>query len=112
LADERRGGLGEGVRTGIGILTAFKEAVEETLQEAIERGDLSQDRAKATMKDAVQRLQGSLEDARVRFDVVSRREFEELRSEVVELRARLDRIQGTQAAIEAPTSPDAAIPVD
>ena len=47
--DERRSrqraGLGgasaTGIRTGIGILTAFKEAIEETLEEAGERGDLS-----------------------------------------------------------------------
>ena len=34
MADEQRragiGGIGEGIRAGIGILSAFKEAVEET----------------------------------------------------------------------------------
>src|SRR5690606_36554501 len=33
--DERRGGLGEGLRTGIGILTALKEAIEETIEDAV-----------------------------------------------------------------------------
>ena len=93
MTEERRPGVGEGIRTGIGILSALKEAIEETLQEAIDRGDLSQERAKATMKEAVQRVQVSLDEARERLDVVPRREFDELRSEVDGLKRRLDRLE-------------------
>ena len=96
--------LSEGIRTGIGILTAFKEAVEETLQEAVERGDLSPERAKQAMQGAADRLQAGIEDARDRFDVVTRSEFEALRDEVADLRARLARLEGQPPAAEEPHS--------
>ena len=89
-----RPGIADGIRTGLGILTAFKEAVEETLQEAVDQGDLSPDRAKQAMQSAADRLQAGLEDARERFDVVTRRDFEALRDEVADLRARLSRLEG------------------
>ena len=95
MAEEpRRPGIADGIRTGLGILTAFKEAVEETLQEAVDQGDLSPDRAKQAMQSAADRLQAGLEDARERFDVVTRRDFEALRDEVADLRARLSRLEG------------------
>ena len=92
--EPRRPGIADGIRTGLGILTAFKEAVEETLQEAVDQGDLSPDRAKQAMQSAADRLQAGLEDARERFDVVTRRDFEALRDEVADLRARLSRLEG------------------
>lgn len=119
MAEERRSGgmVGEGIRTGIGILTAFKEAIEETLEEAVDRGDLSPDRAKEAMKDAARRVQVSLDDARDRLDVVPRREFELLRAEVTALRARVERIESSGGtASPAPLSGGDAgtgtIPVD
>lgn len=94
--EQRRSGLGslsEGIRTGIGILTAFREAVEETLQESVDRGDLSPDRARQAMQGAADRLQASIDEARDRFDVVTRKEFEALRDELTDLRARLGRLE-------------------
>jgi polyhydroxyalkanoate synthesis regulator phasin len=93
MTDERRAGIGEGIRTGIGILTAFKEAIEETLEEAVERGDLSPERAKGAMRDAAHRVQSSLEEARERLDFVPRKEFDALRHELDELRARVHRLE-------------------
>ena len=96
MADDRKGspGIGEGIRAGVGVLMAFKEAIEETVTEALERGDLSPERARAVMQDASERLQKTVDEARDRLEMVPRKEFEELRREVVALRARLDRLEG------------------
>jgi polyhydroxyalkanoate synthesis regulator phasin len=94
MTEQRSGGLAEGIRTGIGMLAAFKDALEETLEEAIARGDLSPERAKGVVRDTASRVQSTLEDARERLEIVSRKEFEALRREVDELRARLDRAEG------------------
>lgn len=112
MTDEKRGTVSEGIRTGVGILAAFRDAVEETLQEVMDRGDLSPERARATMRDAAQRLTMSLEEARERLDLVPRRELELLREEVEELRARVDRLEAGGAAAEGSQSPSEPIPVD
>lgn len=85
------GGIGDGIRTGLGVLGAFKDAIEETLQEAVDRGDLTPDRARQAMRDAGQRLQAAFDDTRGRLELVSRKEHEELRAEVQALRERLER---------------------
>jgi polyhydroxyalkanoate synthesis regulator phasin len=108
MAEEQKrsgiGGIGDGIRAGIGILNAFKEAVEETLQEAVDRGDLSPDRAKRAVQDTVNRVQSTFEGARDRIDLVSRREFDELRAEVERLREEVERSRapGEEAG---PTTP-------
>lgn len=94
----KRPGIGEGIRTGIGVLTAFKEAVEETLQEAVDRGDLKPERAKQALTDAFSRAQDAVGDVRERLDFVSRKEFDDLRAEVAELRRRLDGEGGAGSA--------------
>lgn len=102
MPDEQRrsgiGGIGDGIRTGIGILNALREAVEETFQEAVNRGDISQEGAKNAMKDVAERLQSTLDDARERFDFAARRDYEELRAEVQLLRERVDRLEATGGA--------------
>ncbi|CAN5727029.1 MAG: hypothetical protein H0W11_03615 [Gemmatimonadetes bacterium] len=89
-----RSGIGEGIRTGVGILSAFRDAIEETIQEAANRGDLSPDRARDAVRSAAARVQESLGDARERLDFVPRREFDELRTEVATLRAELAELRG------------------
>ncbi|CAN5829243.1 MAG: hypothetical protein H0U67_13905 [Gemmatimonadetes bacterium] len=99
------GGIGEGLRTGVGVLNAFREAIEETVSEAMEAGgDVSPDRAKALMREAAQRVQSSFEETRERLDFVSRREFEELRREIADLRAQIAGLQGG-GAIAASSGP-------
>jgi polyhydroxyalkanoate synthesis regulator phasin len=96
----RRPSIGEGIRSGIGVLTAFKEAIEETIQEATDRGDLSTDRAKQFLGEALHRAQDAAADVRDRLDFVPRREFEALLREVEELQRRVDQLEGRGAGAE------------
>lgn len=95
MSDEqrRRPGIGEGIKAGIGILTAFKEAVEETINEAVERGDMKPERARQAVQDAMRRAQGAFDEVRERVDVVPRRELDELRAELEELRLRVSALE-------------------
>lgn len=90
----RRPSIGEGIRSGVGVLTAFKEAIEETIQEANARGDLSPDRAKQFLGEALHRAQETVGEVRERLEWVPRKEFEALQAEVAELRRRLDGLEG------------------
>jgi polyhydroxyalkanoate synthesis regulator phasin len=117
MSDGRTGGVGEGIRSGVGILAAFKDAIEQTLAEAIERGDLSPERAKAAMLDAADRAQQVISEARERLDVVPRKEFDALAAEVVALRERLERVEGVRGGGGdviggPPPLPSGSIPVD
>ena len=100
MSEEQRGraGIGEGLRAGIGILTAFKEAIEETIDDAAAKNDLRPERAKEALTGALTRAQGAFDDVRERLDVVPRREFDALRLELEELRRRVDRLDGGGAA--------------
>lgn len=92
MTEERQGkreGFSEGVRQGLGVLSAFKEAIEETLSEVRERGDLNPERARAAMKEALHRAQAVAGEAREKVDFVGRKEFEALRDRVDELWARV-----------------------
>lgn len=108
----RRPGIGEGIRTGIGILAAFREALEEQIQEASARGDLSADRAREVLGDALTRAQDALGDVRERLDVVPRRDFDVLRAEVAELRRRLDALEGRTAGGAFLPRPPGSAPAD
>jgi polyhydroxyalkanoate synthesis regulator phasin len=90
----RKLSIGEGIRSGIGVLTAFKEAIEETIQEANARGDLSPDRARQFLGDALHKAQETVGEVRERLEWVPRKEFEALQAEVADLRRRLDALQG------------------
>jgi polyhydroxyalkanoate synthesis regulator phasin len=81
----------EGIRAGIGILSALKDAIEETVQEMTDRGELSQDRAREAVRTTMNRAQAAFDETRVRLDFVPRREFEALKAEVADLRTRLSQ---------------------
>lgn len=109
MADEqrRRPGIGEGIKAGLGILTAFKEAIEETIQEAVDRGDMRPDRARQTMQDALRRAQGAFEEVRERIDMVPRAELESLREELEALRMRVSALEESTQR-ERGAGPDAS----
>lgn len=96
MDEERKGTrakVSDGIKQGIGVLSAFRDALEETINEARERGDLSSDRAKQIMKDALHRAQEAAEGARERFDFVGQKEFDELSVAVEEIRQRLSDLE-------------------
>lgn len=97
--------MSDGIRQGLGVLSAFKEAIEETIAEARERGDLSQDRAKEVMRNALDRAQNAAEEARERLDFVSQREFDRLVERVEELKVRLENLE--RRADQQPATDDA-----
>jgi polyhydroxyalkanoate synthesis regulator phasin len=94
--DREREGFREGIRAGIGVLAAMKEALEDSIKEMRERGDISAERGREVMRDAMTRAQAKMDEARVRLDFVPRREFELLRAEVSELTRRVEEIERRQ----------------
>lgn len=89
----RQDRVSDGIRQGMSVLNAMKDAIEETIKEAKERGDLSQERAKEVMKSGLAKAQKRMESAREAFEFVSQNDFEELRTKVDELKARLLNVE-------------------
>ena len=114
--DERRPNdlgenLREGVRTVAGIFGALKDAIEESFEDLRERGDLSPEKAREAARSTMERAQAEMEGMRDRLDFATRRELETLRTEVVALRARVERLEGGgSSASESGANPD--FPVD
>ena len=86
--------VSDGIKQGIGVLSAFRDALEETITEARERGDLSPERAKDVMKSALHRAQEAAEGARERLDFVSQKEFDALVGAVERLKERVSALEG------------------
>ncbi|MFV2006038.1 MAG: hypothetical protein ACC667_01250 [Longimicrobiales bacterium] len=87
--------VSDGIKQGMSVLNAMKDAIEETIREVKERGDLSQDRAKEVMKGGLAKAQQRMESAREAFDFVSQNDFEGLRSKVDELKIRVLDLERT-----------------
>ena len=81
--------MSDGFQKGLGVLSAFKEALEQTISEARERGDLSVDRAREAMKAAAERARDATSDAKERFDFVPAADFEALERRVRALETQL-----------------------
>ena len=86
----------DAVRPGLGMLSALKEALEETIAEAREKGDLSFDRVKDTVKGALDRAREAAGGARERLDLGRYATVEEVASPgrgLSELQERVDRLE-------------------
>jgi polyhydroxyalkanoate synthesis regulator phasin len=92
--------MGEGIRSGIGILSAFKDTVEESIREARERGDLSADRAKELLREAVDKAQSAASGARERLDFANHGELEALQGAVEALTARVSALEARVFEVE------------
>ncbi|MGI9625789.1 MAG: hypothetical protein ACR2QM_03055 [Longimicrobiales bacterium] len=91
-ADEGRFKRGWG--RGVSFLSAFKEAIDETLEEAKERGDLNPERAKDMVRSALDRAQEAAGEAKSRLEFVPRKDFEALEARVAALESRLADQEG------------------
>lgn len=88
----KRRGVSDGLKQGLGALSAMRDAIEETISEARDRGDLSAERAKTAMRRALDRAQNAAGDARERFDFPTQKDFDALvaRVEAIENHLGLD----------------------
>ena len=89
----RRESLKGGIRQGIGMLNALKDAIEETLNEARERGDLTPERAKEAIRNTLDKAQAKAGEAKDAFDFVKQKEFDALRSVVENVKVRLSHVE-------------------
>ena len=99
MTEEKKGArakVSDGIKQGIGVLSAFKDALEETINEARERGDLSADRAKEVMKDALSRAQGAAAGAKERLDFVTQKELDALGDVVEGIRERVAALAASE----------------
>ena len=92
-AGGRKGRVTDGIRQGLGVLGALKDALDEAITEARDRGDLSPDRAKEAVRSALHKVQEAAGEAKDRLDIVSRKDFEHLREQVDELKVRLENLE-------------------
>ncbi len=88
-----RAKMGDGIKQGIGVLSAFKDAIEETIQEARDRGDLSTERAKEVMKEALDKAQTVGERARDKLDFANQTEMDSLKGAMQAVRQRLSNLE-------------------
>ncbi len=91
---DARGKVADGIKQGLGVLSAFKDALEETIVQARDRGDLTPERAKEALRSALARAQEAAGDARDRLDLVSQKEFDLLKAQVEDLKRRLQTLEG------------------
>ena len=82
-----------GIRQGLGMLAAMKDAIEETLREAKERGDLTPERVKDVMRSTLEKAQEKAGEAREAIDFVKQKEFDVLKELVERLDVRVADIE-------------------
>lgn len=89
-----RGEERDGGREGLGILSTIREAIDEVIAEARERGGLSADRARDAVLGAMARARDA---AGERLDLATREELKEVRDQVAELKVRLENLERRSA---------------
>lgn len=96
MSEEKKGAknkVSDSIKQGIGVLSAFKEALEETIQETKERGDLPTERAREVMKGALEKAHAAAEDARERLDFATQNELDGLKSTIDTIRERVSALE-------------------
>jgi polyhydroxyalkanoate synthesis regulator phasin len=80
-------------REGIGILSTLREALDEVINEARDKGGMNAERAREAMKVAMNRARVAAEEARERLDFATEQDVQELRDAVAELKVRLENLE-------------------
>jgi polyhydroxyalkanoate synthesis regulator phasin len=91
-------GLKEGVRAITGFLAALKDAIDETIRDVRDTGDLDPNRAKEAMRSTMKRAQEAVDNVADRLDMIPRKEFDALREEVAALRLRVTDLENRSGA--------------
>ncbi len=91
--DNAKEGIKEGVRAVTGFLAALKDAIDETLRDVRDTGDLDPERAREAMRSTMKKAQGAMDDVKERLDFVPRKDLDTLRAEVEALRARVAELE-------------------
>jgi polyhydroxyalkanoate synthesis regulator phasin len=89
----RRDHIEDRFKQGLGVLGAMKDAIEDTIREVRERGDLSPDRAKEVVRNAMDKAQEKAGEAREALDFVKQKEFDGLKSIVEDLASRMGIVE-------------------
>ena len=71
----------------------MRDAIEDTIREVKERGDLSPERAKEVVRGALDKAQEKAGEARDAFDFVKQKEFDGLKSMVGDLKSRMGIVE-------------------
>jgi polyhydroxyalkanoate synthesis regulator phasin len=95
-------------REGLGILATLKDALEEVMAEAREKGGVSADKARDVVRGAVARAKDAAGEARDRLDLVTHQDIQQLREAVDELKVRLENLERRtpQDPMAGPSRPD------
>jgi polyhydroxyalkanoate synthesis regulator phasin len=91
--DQARDGIKEGVRAITGFLAALKDAIDETIRDVRDSGDLDPDRAKQAMKSTMKRAADAVDNVTDRIDFVPRKDHDQLRQELEALRTRVTDLE-------------------
>lgn len=97
----RRETIEDRFKQGLGALGAMRDAIEDTIREIKERGDLGPDRAREMVRGALDKAQEKAEEARDALDFVKQKEFDGLKAIVEDLASRMGVVE-TRAGVGNP----------
>jgi polyhydroxyalkanoate synthesis regulator phasin len=94
-------------REGVGILSTIREALDEVIAEAREKGGVSAERAREAVRGAMAKARDVAGD---RLDLATRQELQEVRDGLAELKVRLENLErrSSQDPAAGPTRPGGA----
>jgi hypothetical protein len=98
----------EGGQAGLGILSTLKDALDEVLAEAREKGGTGAGKAREAVRGTMARARDMAEEAKERLDFASRQELEDVRNALAELKVRLENLERrtAQDPMAGPSRPE------